>query len=125
MRKFMFAAVSAMVMVCVSNVFANQSAMQFESNDVIQSDSVVTDSAKQGAVEVAVPVDTTAASENASETVSENAATENAATENAAIENASSVNAATENAATEVPAKSESNATAENAEATVDSAVAQ
>ena len=110
MRKFMFAAVSAMVMVCVSNVFANQSAMQFESNDVIQSDSVVTDSAKQGAVEVAVPVDTTAASENASETVSENAAT---------------VNAATENAATEVPAKSESNATAENAEATVDSAVAQ
>lgn len=120
MRKFMFAAVSAMVMVCVSNVFANQSAMQFESNDVIQSDSVVTDSAKQGAVEVAVPVDTTAASENASETVSENAATENAA-----IENASSVNAATENAATEVPAKSESNATAENAEATVDSAVAQ
>mgnify|MGYP004704915671 FL=1 len=111
MRKFMFAAVSAMVMVCVSNVFANQSAMQFESNDVIQSDSVVTDSAKQGAVEVAVPVDTTAASENASE--------------NAAIENASSENAATENAATEVPAKSESNATAENAEATVDSAVAQ
>ena len=110
MRKFMFAAVSAMVMVCVSNVFANQSAMQFESNDVIQSDSVVTDSAKQGSVEVAVPVDTTAASENASETVSENAATENAATENAA---------------TEVPAKSESNATAENAEATVDSAVAQ
>ncbi len=100
MRKFMFAAVSAMVMVCVSNVFANQSAMQFESNDVIQSDSVVTDSAKQGAVEVAAPVDTTAASENASETVSENAATE-------------------------VPAKSESNATAENAEATVDSAVAQ
>ena len=107
---FMFAAVSAMVMVCVSNVFANQSAMQFESNDVIQSDSVVTDSAKQGAVEVAVPVDTTAASENASETVSENAATENAAIENAA---------------TEAPAKSESNATAENAEATVDSAVAQ
>ena len=107
MRKFMFAAVSAMVMVCVSNVFANQSAMQFESNDVIQSDSVVTDSANQGAVEVAVPVDTTAASENA------------------AIENASSENAATENAATEVPAKSESNATAENAEATVDSAVAQ
>ncbi len=115
MRKFMFAAVSAMVMVCVSNVFANQSAMQFESNDVIQSDSVVTDSAKQEAVEVAVPVDTTAASENASETVSENAA----------IENASSENAAPENAATEVPAKSESNATAENAEATVDSAVAQ
>ena len=111
----MFAAVSAMVMVCVSNVFANQSAMQFESNDVIQSDSVVTDSAKQEAVEVAVPVDTTAASENASETVSENAA----------IENASSQNAAPENAATEVPAKSESNATAENAEATVDSAVAQ
>ena len=112
MRKFMFAAVSAMVMVCVSNVFANQSAMQFESNDVIQSDSVVTDSAKQGEVEVAAPVDTTAASENA-------------ATENAAIENASSENAATENAATEVPAKSESNATAENAEATADSAVAQ
>ena len=112
MRKFMFAAVSAMVMVCVSNVFANQSAMQFESNDVIQSDSVVTDSAKQGAVEVAVPVDTTAASENA-------------ATENAAIENAATENAATENAATEVPAKSESNATAENAEATVDSAVVQ
>ena len=112
MRKFMFAAVSAMVMVCVSNVFANQSAMQFESNDVIQSDSVVTDSAKQGAVEVAVPVDTTASSENAS--------TKNAATENAPSENASS-----ENAATEVPAKSESNATAENAEATVDSAVAQ
>ena len=102
MRKFMFAAVSAMVMVCVSNVFANQSAMQFESNDVIQSDSVVTDSAKQGEVEVAAPVDTTAASENA------------------AIENASS-----ENATTDVPAKSESNATAENAEATVDSAVAQ
>ena len=112
MRKFMFAAVSAMVMVCVSNVFANQSAMHFESNDVIQSDSVVTDSAKQGEVEVAAPVDTTAASENA-------------ATENAAIENASSENAATENAATEVPAKSESNATAENAEATADSAVAQ
>lgn len=107
MRKFMFAAVSAMVMVCVSNVFANQSAMQFESNDVIQSDSVVTDSAKQGEVEVAAPVDTTAASENA------------------AIENASLENAATENAATEVPAKSESNATAENAEATADSAVAQ
>ena len=107
MRKFMFAAVSVMVMVCVSNVFANQSAMQFESNDVIQSDSVVTDSAKQGEVEVAAPVDTTAASENA------------------AIENASSENAATENAATEVPAKSESNATAENAEATADSAVAQ
>ena len=107
MRKFMFAAVSAMVIVCVSNVFANQSAMQFESNDVIQSDSVVTDSAKQGAVEVAVPVDTTASSENA------------------AIENASSENAATENAATDVPAKSESNATAENAEATADSAVAQ
>ena len=107
MRKFMFAAVSAMVMVCVSNVFANQSAMQFKSNDVIQSDSVVTDSAKQGEVEVAAPVDTTAVSENA------------------AIENASSENAATENAATEVPAKSESNATAENAEATADSAVAQ
>ena len=107
MRKFMFAAVSAMVTVCVSNVFANQSAMQFESNDVIQSDSVVTDSANQGAVEVAVPVDTTASSENA------------------AIENVSSENAATENAATEVPAKSESNATAENAEATADSAVAQ
>ena len=80
----MFAAVSAMVMVCVSNVFANQSAMQFESNDVIQSDSVVTDSAKRGEVEVAAPVDTTAASENA------------------AIENASSENAATENAATDV-----------------------
>lgn len=112
MRKFMFAAVSAMVMVCVSNVFANQSAMQFESNDVIQSDSVVTDSAKQGAVEVAVPIDTTAASENA-------------ATENAAAENVSSENASTENAATEAPAESESNATAENAEATVDSAVAQ
>ena len=107
MRKFMFAAVSAMVMVCVSNVFANQSAMQFESNDVIQSDSVVTDSAKQGEVEVAAPVDTTAASENA------------------AIENVSSENAATENAATDVPAKSESNATAENAEATADSAVVQ
>ena len=122
MRKFMFAAVSAMVMVCVSNVFANQSAMQFESNDVIQSDSVVTDSAKQGAVEVAVPVDTTAASENAA---TENASSESATTENAATENASSENAATENAATEVPAKSESNATAENAEATVDSAVAQ
>ena len=56
---------------------------------------------------VAAPVDTTAASENA------------------AIENVSSENAATENAATEVPAKSESNATAENAEATADSAVAQ
>ena len=109
MRKFMFAAVSAMVMVCVSNVFANQSAMQFESNDVIQSDSVVTDSAKQGAVEVAVPVDTTAASENASENASETV----------------SENASTENAATEAPAESESNATAENAEATVDSAVAQ
>ena len=107
MRKFMFAAVSAMVIVCVSNVFANQSAMQFEANNGIQSDSVVTDSANQGAVEVAAPVDTTAASENA------------------AIENASSENAATENAATEVPAKSESNATAENAEATADSAVAQ
>ena len=103
----MFAAVSAMVIVCVSNVFANQSAMQFEANNGIQSDSVVTDSANQGAVEVAAPVDTTAASENA------------------AIENASSENAATENAATEVPAKSESNATAENAEATADSAVAQ
>ena len=112
MRKFMFAAVSAMVMVCVSNVFANQSAMQFESNDVIQSDSVVTDSAKQGAVEVAVPVDTTASSENA-------------AIENVSSENASTENASSENAATEVPAKSESNATAENAEATVDSAVAQ
>ena len=107
MRKFMFAAVSAMVIVCVSNVFANQSAMQFESNDVIQSDSVVTDSANQGEVEVAAPVDTTAASENA------------------AIENVSSENAATENAATDVTAKSESNATAENAEATADSAVAQ
>ena len=82
----MFAAVSAMVMVCVSNVFANQSAMQFESNDVIQSDSVVTDSAKQGSVEVAVPVDTTAASENASENASETVS---------------------ETAATEVPAKSE------------------
>ena len=100
----MFAAVSAMVMVCVSNVFANQSAMQFESNDVIQSDSVVTDSAKQGSEEVAVPVDTTAASENASENASETVS---------------------ETAATEVPAKSESNATTENAEATVDSAVAQ
>ena len=122
MRKFMFAAVSAMVMVCVSNVFANQSAMQFESNDVIQSASVVTDSANQGEVEVAAPVDTTAASENAA---IENVSSENAATENAAIENASSENAATENAATEVPAKSESNATAENAEATADSAVAQ
>ena len=97
MRKFMFAAVSAMVIVCVSNVFANQSAMQFEANNGIQSDSVVTDSANQGAVEVAAPVDTKATSENA----------------------------ATENAATEVSAKSESNATAENAEATVDSAVAQ
>ena len=64
----MFAAVSAMVLVYVSNVFANQSAMQFESNDVIQSDSVVTDSAKQGEVEVAAPVDTTAASENAEAT---------------------------------------------------------
>ena len=122
MRKFMFAAVSAMVMVCVSNVFANQSAMQFESNDVIQSDSVVTDSAKQGAVEVAVPVDTTAASENAA---TENAATENASSENASSENAATENASSENAATEAPAKSESNATAENAEATVDSAVAQ
>ena len=82
MRKFMFAAVSAMVMVCVSNVFANQSAMQFESNDVIQSDSVVTDSAKQGAVEVAVPVDTTASSENAATEVpaksESNATAENA-----------------------------------------------
>ena len=82
MRKFMFAAVSAMVLVCVSNVFANQSAMQFESNDVIQSDSVVTDSAKQGAVEVAVPVDTTASSENAATEVpaksESNATAENA-----------------------------------------------
>ena len=70
MRKFMFAAVSAMVIVCVSNVFANQSAMQFEANNGIQSDSVVTDSASQQVVDAPVVADTT---ENTS---SENVATE-------------------------------------------------
>jgi hypothetical protein len=73
MRKFMFAAVSAMVLVCVSNVFANQSAMQFEANNGIQSDSVVTDSASLQVVDAPVVADTTAASENTS---SENVATE-------------------------------------------------
>lgn len=60
MRKFMFAAVSAMVMVCVSNVFANQSAMQFEANNGIQSDSVVTDSASQQVVDAPVEQQATA-----------------------------------------------------------------
>ena len=73
MRKFMFAAVSAMVLVYVSNVFANQSAMQFEANNGILSDSVVTDSASQQVVDAPVVADTTAASENTS---SENVATE-------------------------------------------------
>ena len=73
MRKFMFAAVSAMVIVGVSNVFANQSAMQFEANNGIQSDTVVTDSASQQVVDAPVVADTTAASENTS---SENVATE-------------------------------------------------
>ena len=59
MRKFMFAAVSAMVLVCVSNVFANQSAMQFEANNGIQSDSVVTDTTKQEVAET--PADTASA----------------------------------------------------------------
>lgn len=60
MRKFMFAAVSAMVLVCVSNVFANQSAMQFEANNGIQSDSVVTDSASQQVVDAPVEQQATA-----------------------------------------------------------------
>lgn len=60
MRKFMFAAVSAMVLVCVSNVFANQSAMQFEANNGIQSDSVVTDSASQQVVDAPVEQQSTA-----------------------------------------------------------------
>lgn len=60
MRKFMFAAVSAMVLVCVSNVFANQSAMQFEANNGIQSDSVVTDSASQQIVDAPVEQQATA-----------------------------------------------------------------
>lgn len=60
MRKFMFAAVSAMVLVCVSNVFANQSAMQFEANNGILSDSVVTDSASQQVVDAPVEQQATA-----------------------------------------------------------------
>lgn len=60
MRKFMFAAVSAMVLVCVSNVFANQSAMQFEANNGIQSDSVVTDTTKQEVAETPVEQQSTA-----------------------------------------------------------------
>lgn len=56
----MFAAVSAMVLVCVSNVFANQSAMQFEANNGIQSDSVVTDSASQQVVDAPVEQQATA-----------------------------------------------------------------
>ena len=96
MKKFMFAAVSAMVIVCVSNVFANQSAMQFEANNGIQSDSVVTDSASLQVVDAPVVADTTAASENTS----------------------------SENVATETPADSAS-ATTETVEATADSAVAQ
>ena len=60
----MFAAVSAMVLVCVGNVFANQSAMQFEANNGIQSDSVVTDSASLQVVDAPVVADTTASSEN-------------------------------------------------------------
>ena len=96
MRKFMFAAVSAMVLVCVSNVFANQSAMQFEANNGIQSDSVVTDSASQQVVDAPVVADSTAASENTS----------------------------SENVATETPADTAS-ATTETVEAHADSAVAQ
>ena len=96
MRKFMFAAVSAMVMVCVSNVFANQSAMQFEANNGIQSDTVVTDSASLQVVDAPVVADTTAASENTS----------------------------SENVATETPADTAS-ATTETVEAPADSAVAQ
>lgn len=60
MRKFMFAAVSAMVLVCVSNVFANQSAMQFEANNGIQSDSVVTDTTSQQVVDAPVEQQATA-----------------------------------------------------------------
>ena len=56
----MFAAVSAMVLVCVSNVFANQSAMQFEANNGILSDSVVTDSASQQVVDAPVEQQATA-----------------------------------------------------------------
>lgn len=96
MRKFMFAAVSAMVLVCVSNVFANQSAMQFEANNGIQSDTVVTDSASLQVVDAPVVADTTAASENTS----------------------------SENVATETPADTAS-ATTETVEAPADSAVAQ
>ena len=109
MRKFMFAAVSAMVLVCVSNVFANQSAMQFEANNGIQSDSVVTDSASQQVVDAPVVADSTATSENTS---SENVATENAAP----VEQQAT--------ATEIPADSAS-ATTETVEAPADSAVAQ
>ena len=109
MRKFMFAAVSAMVLVCVSNVFANQSAMQFETNNGIQSDSVVTDSASLQVVDAPVVADTTATSENTS---SENVATENAAP----VEQQAT--------ATEIPADSAS-ATTETVEAPADSAVAQ
>ena len=96
MRKFMFAAVSAMVLVCFSNVFANQSAMQFEANNGIQSDTVVTDSASLQVVDAPVVADTTAASENTS----------------------------SENVATETPADTAS-ATTETVEAPADSAVAQ
>lgn len=96
MRKFMFAAVSAMVIVCVSNVFANQSAMQFEANNGIQSDSVVTDSASLQVVDAPVVADTTATSEDTS----------------------------SENVATETPADTAS-ATTETVEAPADSAVAQ
>ena len=92
----MFAAVSAMVLVCVSNVFANQSAMQFEANNGIQSDSVVTDSVSQQVVDAPVVADTTATSENTS----------------------------SENVATETPADSAS-ATTETVGAPADSAVAQ
>ena len=92
----MFAAVSAMVLVCVSNVFANQSAMQFEANNGIQSDTVVTDSASLQVVDAPVVADTTAASENTS----------------------------SENVATETPADTAS-ATTETVEAPADSAVAQ
>ena len=105
----MFAAVSAMVLVCVSNVFANQSAMQFEANNGIQSDSVVTDSVSQQVVDAPVVADTTATSENTS---SENVATENAAP----VEQQAT--------ATEIPADSAS-ATTETVEAPADSAVAQ
>ena len=104
MRKFMFAAVSAMVLVCVSNVFANQSAMQFEANNGIQ-----TDSASLQVVDAPVVADTTAASENTS---SENVATENAAP----VEQQAT--------ATETPADTAS-ATTETVEAPADSAVAQ